>query len=94
MQSTDGRELDRVALHERHRQIVRAFKQGRSKAAIGRDLGGSYSAVCRTIWRYEGEGAGSLAPARKGRHEGSGRYLSEVQSAHIRRLICEKRPEP
>ena len=93
MQATDGRKLGGPALHERHRQIIRAAKRGQSKAAISRDLGVSYSAVCRTIWRYEREGSGSLAPQRKGRRSGSGRYLSEAQSAHIRRLICEKRPE-
>lgn len=93
MRATDGRVLDREALHERHRQIVRAFKRGRSKAVISRDMGVSYSAVCRTIWRYEREGTGSLAPERKGRRKGSGRYLSDEQSAQIRRLICEKRPE-
>ena len=93
MQATDGRMLGRQALHERHRQIMRAFKRGRRKAAISRDLGVSYSAVCRTIWRYEREGASTLAPQRKGRRMGSGRYLSDTQSARIRRLICEKRPE-
>ncbi|MGH9622080.1 MAG: IS630 family transposase [Bryobacteraceae bacterium] len=93
MQVTDGRTLGGQALHERHRQIVRAFKRGHNKMAISRDLGVSYSAVCRVIWRYEREGAGTLAPRRKGRRKGSGRYLSEEQEAHIRRLICEKRPE-
>lgn len=93
MQATDGRKLGGQALHERRRQIVRAAKRGQNKAAISRDVGVSYSAVCRTIWRYEQAGSGSLAPRRKGRRAGSGRYLSEAQSAHIRRLICEKRPE-
>lgn len=93
MQARDGRKLNREALHERHRQIVRAFKRGRTKRAISRELGVSYSAVCRTIWRYEGKGASALAPKRRGRRTGNGRFLSDEHSAHIRRLICEKRPE-
>lgn len=93
MQATDGRKLTDAALHERHRQIVRAFKRGANKASISRDMGVSYSAVCQTIWRHEREGASSLAPARKGRRAGSGRRLSAAQEAHIRRLICERRPE-
>jgi transposase len=93
MQVVDGRKLSPDALHERHRQIVRAFKRGLSKVAIARDMGVSYPAVCQTIWRYERKGAKTLAPERKGRRAGSGRLLSEEQSAHVRRLICEKRPE-
>jgi len=93
MDTTDGRTLSREALHERHRQIVRAFKRGRSQAGISRDLGVSYPAVHETIKRYRREGAATLAPAPRGRRAGSGRSLSESQAAHIRRLICEKRPE-
>lgn len=93
MEKVDGRSLSREALHERHRLIVRAFKRGLSKAEISRQLGVSYPAVCTTIWRYEREGAATLAPKQRGRRDGTGRRLSDEQSAHVRRLICEKRPE-
>jgi len=93
MQAIDGRKLSVEGLHERHRHIVRAFKRGHSKASISRETGVSYSTVCRTIWRYESEGVKALAPARRGRHVGSGRLLSEEQAVHIQRLICERRPE-
>jgi transposase len=93
LDTVDGRKLSRNALHERRRLVLRAFKRGQSKAAISRELGVSYSAVCTTIWRYESEGAASLAPQPRGRREGSGRRLSDEQQAHVRRLICEKRPE-
>jgi transposase len=92
VETVDGRKLSRNALHERRRQIVRLFKRGKSKAAVSEELGVSYSAVCTTIWRYENEGAASLAPQSRGRREGSGRRLSDEQEAHVRRLICEKRP--
>ncbi len=49
--TTDGRTLSREALHERHRQIVRAFKRGRSQAGISRDLGVSRPAVLALIER-------------------------------------------
>ncbi len=94
MELMDGRKLSREALHERHRQIVRKYRRGCSKAAISRELGVSYSAVYTTIWRYEREGSGSLVPQRKGRRKGSDRYyLNEEQSSLIRRMICERRPE-
>jgi transposase len=93
MESVDGRSLSREALHERHRLIVQAYKRGLNKAEISRQLGVSYPAVCTTIWRYEREGAGTLAPKQRGRQVGTGRRLSDEQSARIRRLICEKRPE-
>jgi transposase len=93
MQAMDGRKLSREALRERRQQVIRAFKRGQSKAAIGRDLGISYSAVCQTIWKYESEGASALTPKVRGRREGGGRLLSDDQEALVRRLICEKRPE-
>jgi len=68
-------------------------RRGLSKAEISRQLGVSYSSVCTTIWCYEREGAKSLAPKQRGRRAGVGRRLSDEQSARIRRLICEKRPE-
>jgi transposase len=64
-----------------------------SKAEISRQLEVSYSAVCTTIWRYEREGSTTLPPKQRGRRAGTGLRLSEKQSAQIRRLICEKRPE-
>ena len=93
MESVDGRSLGREALYERRRSIVRMSRRGLSKAEISRQLGVSYSSVCTTIWCYEREGAKSLAPKQRGRRAGVGRRLSDEQSARIRRLICEKRPE-
>ena len=93
MESVDGRSLSADALHERHRAIVRAFKRGLNKAEVSRQLGVSYSAVCTTIWAYEREGAKALAPETRGRRSGTGRRLDDEQAAHIRRLICDKRPE-
>ena len=93
MESIDGRSLSREALHERHRQIVRAFKRGHNKAEISRGTGVSYATVCRTIRGFEQEGSKALVPARRGRRAGSGRLLTEVQETHVRRLICERRPE-
>jgi transposase len=93
MEAVDGRRLSAEALHERHRAIVRAFKRGLNKAEVSRQLGVSYSAVCTTIWDYEREGAKALAPEARGRRTGTGRRLDDEQAAHIRRLICDKRPE-
>lgn len=81
METVDGRSLSREALHERHRLIVRAFKRDLNKAQISRQLGVSYPAVCNTIWRYEREGSATLAPKLRGRRDGTGRRLSDEQSA-------------
>ncbi len=93
METVDGRKLNREALAERRRLVIRAFKRGDSKAKISRELGVSYPAVCTTIKNYEDKGAAALVPLQRGRRNGTGRQLSEQQAAHIRRLICEKRPE-
>ncbi len=59
--------LNREAHYERYRQIVRAFKRRRNKAVINREMRVSYSAVCRTIRRYEREGAATPVSQCNGR---------------------------
>lgn len=53
----------------------------------------TWLSVRRAIDRYEAEGAAGLKPKERGRSPGDGRSLSAEQEGHIRRLICEKRPE-
>jgi len=93
MQTVDGLGLSREALHEPHRLVVRAFKRGLNKAVISPQLGVSYSAVCYTVWRNEPKGSTTLAPKQRGRRYVTRRRLRDEQSVHVRRLICERRPE-
>ena len=53
----------------------------------------SHPGVTDILKRYEADGAGALKPGLRGRRLGAQRRLSEEQERHIRRLICDKRPE-
>jgi transposase len=91
MEKEDARKLSPEAQHERRRQVIKAWKRGTKKARIAEDLGLSYSGVDKIIGRYQAEGR--IAPQPRGRRHGVGRRLTEVQEAHIRKLICDNRPE-
>lgn len=93
MENEDARRLSPAEQHERRRQVIRCWKRGTNKRQIGRDVGLSYSAVCKIIDRYEVEGPQSLVPRRRGRKAGEQRTLSAEQEECIQRLICERRPE-
>lgn len=93
MDNEDARRLSPAEQHERRRQVIRAWKRGTNKRQISRDVGLSYSAVCKIIDRYEAEGPASLAPRTRGRKAGEQRVLSAEQETHIQRMICDHRPE-
>lgn len=54
----------------------------------------SYPGVTDILKRYAAGGAGALKPGQRGRRLGAQRRLSEEQERHLRRLICDQRPEP
>lgn len=89
----DARKLSQSALHELRRQVIRLHKAGHKVMQIVALSGLSWPAVRKVIDRYEADGVSSLKPKDRGRSTGDGRSLSAEQEAHIRRLICEKRPE-
>jgi transposase len=89
----DARKLSQSALHELRRQVIRLHKAGHKVMQIVELSGLSWPAVRKVIDRYEADGVSSLKPKDRGRSTGDGRSLSAEQEAHIRRLICEKRPE-
>lgn len=93
MDKDDARRLSPGEQHERRRQVIRAYRRGVNKKQISRDLGLSYSATCKIIDRFEAGGLSALAPRKRGRPTGTQRVLSAEQEAHIRELICERRPE-
>ena len=53
----------------------------------------SYPGVTDILKRIEARGADALKPGQRGRRLGAKRRLSAEQEHHIRRLICDKRPE-
>lgn len=93
MEKEDARSLSSAEQHERRRQVIRAYKRGRSRTQIAEEVGLSYTAVSKTIARYEALGSAGLAPRKRGRRTGEDRALTEEQEQAIQRLICDKRPE-
>jgi transposase len=93
MEKDDARRLSPGEQYERRRQVVRAYKRGRTRTQIADEVGLSYTAVSKTISRYEELGAVALAPGKRGRRSGQDRALSAVQEQAIQRTICDKRPE-
>ena len=93
MEKDDARKLSAPELHERRRQVMRAFNRGVNKAQISREVGLSYPAVRNIIGRHQQAGPATLRPGKRGRKEGDGRSLSVEQEATVRQIICDKRPE-
>ena len=93
MEKEDARKLSPAEQHERRRQVIRAYKRGRTRAQIAAEVGLSHPAVSRVIARYEANGMGGLAPRTRGRRHGEDRALTAEQEAAIRQLIGDKRPE-
>jgi transposase len=93
MEKDDARKLSPAAQHERRKQVIRAHKRGRTRSQIAQEVGLSYTAVTKTISRYEEQGSAALAPRTRGRRSGQDRALTEVQEQAIQRTICDKRPE-
>lgn len=93
MENDDARKLSPAEQHERRRQVIRAYKRGRSRTQIAEEVGLSYTAVSKTIARYEAHGAAGLAAQTRGRRKGEDRALTAEQEQALQRLICDKRPE-
>ena len=93
MKKDDAEKLSPVEQHERRRQVIRAHKRGRTRTQIAEEVGLSYTAVSKTIARFEESGQAALAPRRRGRRSGEDRALSQEQEQAIQRTICDKRPE-
>ncbi len=93
MEKDDARKLSPAEQHERRRQVIRAYKRGRTRTQIAQGVGLSYTAVSKTIARFETSGLASLAPRTRGRRSGEDRALSVEQEQVIQRTICDKRPE-
>jgi transposase len=93
MEEDDARKLKPAAQHERRKQVIRAHKRGRTRTEIAVEVGLSYTAVSKTIARYEELGAAALAPRTRGRRSGQDRALTQAQEQAVQQLICDKRPE-
>lgn len=93
MDKEDARKQTLTGLHERRKQVVRLHLKGHRVMQIVELTGLSYPTVRNVIDLYVEGGMAAIAPARRGRASGVGRSLTPEQEAHIRRIICDKRPE-
>jgi transposase len=93
MEKDDARKLSPAEQHERRRQVIRAYKRGRTRAQITAEIGLSHPTVTRVIERYEAEGVTALAPRTRGRRHGEDRALTAEQEDAVRQLMGAKRPE-
>ncbi len=93
MEQTDARKLKPAQQHERRRQVIRAYKRGRTRTQIADEIGLSYTAVGKIIARFDELGMAALAPRARGRRDGEDRALRPAQELAIQRTICDKRPE-
>ena len=71
MDKDDARRLTPAEQHERRRQVIRAHKRGHTRTQIAADAGLSYTAVSKTIDRYESGGMAALAPSAEAAARGS-----------------------
>jgi transposase len=94
MEKEDARKQSREVLHERRKQVIRLYWKGMRVMQIVEHSGLSWYAVNAAIKVYLATGAGALKPAARDKKQGSDRMLSEAQESAVRRIICDKRPEP
>lgn len=93
MEKENARKQTLEQLHERRKQVVRLHKKGIKIMQIVVMTGLSYPAVRATIDLFAADSWPAIRPANRGRNQGEGRSLSEVQEAAIRRTIIDNRPE-
>ena len=93
MDKEDARQQTLEQLHERRKHVVRLHCKGQGVMRIVKLTGLSYPTVRKAIDLYEAGGASAISPTPRGREPGDGRHLSADQESHIRKVICDKRPE-
>lgn len=93
MERENARKQSLEQLHERRKQVVRLHKQGIKVMEIVKLSGLSWPAVRAALDLYAEGGWSALKPQSPGKQSGQGRILTSDQERHIRKLICDKRPE-
>jgi len=93
MEKESARNQTLEQLHERRKQVIRLHKQGIKVMQIVQMTGLSYPTVRKTLDLFEQGGWPVIKPAGRGRAKGDARLLNSEQEAHIKKLICDKRPE-
>ena len=94
METRDIRTLSPDARHERRVQVIRLRKSGLTYEAIANQTGLTRTGVFNICKRYEAGGAKALRDKPGGRRIGEYRRLTAGQEAEVRKLICDKTPDP
>jgi transposase len=92
LEKLDARKQTKNELHERRVLVIHLYHAGVPVMQITQRLGLSWSAVNAAIKLYNSGGADALVPHSRGRKEGSGRLLSQMQEKTICRYVCMRRP--
>ena len=89
----DARKLTAQQQEEKRRLALKLYKEGYSQAKVGELVGVHRDTVGKWFRIERNEGASALKTKRRGRPKGLCRRLSDEDESHIRRLICDKRPD-
>src|SRR5262245_27873991 len=88
----DARQLSDEVLEALRVRALRGCEIGLSEWEVAQMLGVARETVSRWWSAYRAEGLGGLPGDRTGRPVGSGRTLTDEQSAHIQQLIDNNSP--
>ena len=93
MNKEDARKQSPVELHQRRKQVIRLHSKGLKVMQIVDLTGLSWGAVDVALKLHNQGGISALKPKTRGRKTGTNRAMGTDQESHIRKLICDKRPE-
>ena len=93
MEKEDARKLEKAALYEKRKQVIRLHRSGQKRSDIARLVALSHTAVSKIVKLSELGGLAALKLKRRGRSQGQVRRLTAEQETQIQRLIIDNRPE-
>lgn len=93
MEKENARKQTLEQLYERRKQVVRLHKRAMGVMQIVSLTGLSYPAVRRCVDLFDAGGWPAIRPTARGRNQGLGRTLSQVQEDSLQRTIIDQRPE-
>jgi transposase len=93
MKHVDMRSLAPAAQEERRRQVIGLRERGLTYREIARQVGLTKNGVFDICKRFRARGMAGLQTGPRGPAPGTGRFLTAVQEALIRKLICRSTPD-
>lgn len=93
MENPDTRTLNQDAQEEIRRQAIRQLKQGKTQTEVAQNLGVHQPTVNRWWKRYQEGGWAALKKKKRGRREGTDRFLTPEQEEEIQKVIVDKTPD-